>query len=80
MKRVKGFSFETEEDKDIINHIESQPNQSMYIKELVRKDMRATSIEEIVRQQIEKYLEGLEFKKEKSVSIDTDEVMNILQL
>lgn len=81
MKRVKGFHFNIIEDKDVIEYIEKQPNQSNYIKGLVRKDIQGSSIEEIVRQQIEKYLEGIELKtKEKSVRIDTEEVLNILNL
>lgn len=80
MRRVKGFNYDTEKHKEIIAHIDSQPNGSQYIWSLVEKDMNSNSIEEIVKQQIEKYLEGVEIRKEKSESIDTDEVLNILQL
>lgn len=81
MKRVKGFNFDTVEDREIIEHIENQPNQSSYIKELVRKDMNKESIEEIIKKQIEKYLEGFEMKStEKSTQIDVSEIQNILQI
>jgi len=82
MKKVKGFSFNTVDDKDIIDYLDEQTNQSGYIKELIRKDMKQNNIEEIVKKQIEKYLENLNLttKKEETVQIDTAEVMNILNL
>jgi len=44
--------------------------------------MKQNNIEEIVKKQIEKYLENLNLttKKEETVQIDTAEVMNILNL
>lgn len=29
MKKVKGFSYDTEKDKDVIEHIEKQPTQAI---------------------------------------------------
>lgn len=83
MKKVKGFSFNTETDKNLLDHLNNQPNQSNYIKELIRKDMQDNSIEEIIKRHIQDYLENMDIKadkKEETVSIDTDEVMNILNL
>lgn len=81
MKKVKGFSFDTEKDKEIIEHLEKQPNMSSYIKELVRKDMNKESIEEIVRKQIEKYLQGFEIKrKDNDTNINTASIMDILRM
>jgi len=81
MKKVKGFSFDTEKDKEILEYIEKQPNMSSYIKELIRKDMRKESIDEIVRKQIEKYLEGFEIKKkDNDTNINTASIMDILRM
>lgn len=78
MKKVKGFSYDTEKDKQIIDHIEKQPNGSHYIWELVRKDMQGSSIEEIVRREIQKYAKDINF--EKKIEIDTNEIMRIKNL
>lgn len=59
MKRIKGFNFDTEEDKKIIEHIEKQGNQSSYIKELVKKDMEGNNLEELINKQVDKYLESM---------------------
>ena len=81
MIKVKGFGYDTEKDKNVIEHIQKQPHQANYIWSLVRQDMNKESIEEIVRKQIEKYLENMNLtKKEETVSIDTEEVLNILNL
>lgn len=57
MKKVKGFLFDTEEDKELLDHIESKGNQSNYIKILVKEDMKSESIQELVRLEVIKYLE-----------------------
>ena len=57
MKRVKGFNFDTVDDKGIIEHIEKQGNQSNYIKELVKKDMKGSDMQELVRKAVDEYLE-----------------------
>jgi len=81
MKIVKGFSFNTIEDKELLDHLDNQTNRSGYIRELIKKDMKENSIEELIKSQIEKYLEGIDIKtKEETVSIDTAEVLNILNL
>lgn len=83
MRKIKGFSYDPEKDKDIIEHLDRQQNMSVYIKELVRKDMKNGSIEEIVRNQIEKYLQEHEITagmKVNNVNLDADEIQNILNL
>jgi len=81
MRKTKGFSYDPEKDRDIINHINKQPNGSQYIWELVRKDMNSNSIEEIVKQQIEKYLHGINIPAGiKSIDIDKNDIKDILDL
>lgn len=81
MLKVKGFSYDIETDKDVIDHIKTQPNGSRYVWNLVRKDMNKESIEVIIRREIDKYLEGVEIKsKERTVEINQEELMNILQM
>lgn len=69
MKKVKGFSYDTEKDMDIIKHIEKQPHQANYIINLVRKDIQQNSneIENIVRKCVEKIL------KDKNIEIKSNE-------
>ena len=57
MKRVKGFNFDTVDDKEVIEHIEKQGNQSNYIKELVKTDMKGSDMRELVRKAVDEYLE-----------------------
>lgn len=64
MKKVKGFTYDTEKDKDVIEYIEKQPNQSRYIWNLVRQDMNKNSLENLVRQYVEEIL------KEKNIKLD----------
>mgnify|MGYP000995002691 CR=1 FL=1 len=69
MKKVKGFSYDTEKDMDIIKHIEKQPHQANYIINLVRKDIQQNSneIENIVRKCVKKIL------KDKNIEIKSNE-------
>lgn len=64
MKKVKGFTYDTEKDKDVIEYIEKQPNQSRYIWNLVRQDMNKNSLKNLVRQYVEEIL------KEKNIKLD----------
>lgn len=83
MRSTKGFSYDPEKDKDVIQHIDRQPNGSHYIWELVRKDMHNGSIEEIVNRLIEKYLQRCELptgRLEKSIEIDEVDIKNILNI
>lgn len=83
MLKVKGFSYDTDSDKDVIAFIDSKPkgSRSQYVWHLVRKDMNSESIESIIKKEIEKYLEGVEIKgKETSVPINTTGIMDILSM
>lgn len=83
MRTTKGFSYDPEKDKDVIQHISKQPNGSYYIWELVRKDMRSNNLEDTVNKLIEKYLQGCELqagKEKKVIEIDANEINNILNI
>lgn len=57
MKKVKGFSYDTIKDKDVIEQIDKQGNGSQYIKDLIREDMKGSNIQELVRKAVDEYLE-----------------------
>lgn len=72
MNKVKGFSYDPEKDRDVIEHIDKQPNKSQYIWELVRRDIKKENnkIEDLVRKYIEKHLKDYRVsKKEQNVNI-----------
>lgn len=72
MKKVKGFSYNTEKDMDAIRYIEKQPHQANYIIGLVRADMnKVDDIELLVKKYVEKIL------KEKNIKVDNKKVDNI---
>jgi hypothetical protein len=79
--KTKGFCYDPVKDKAVIDHIDSQQNGSQYIWELVRKDMTENNIEEVVRKQIEKYLQGLELStgnNKKTIDINENDIKDIL--
>lgn len=82
MKKVKGFSYDTEKDKDVIEYIEKQPHQANYIWNLVRKDMCKTEseVEELVKKYIEKYLKDKKIDIKEESKISFDDVKNLLNL
>lgn len=86
MRETKGFSYDPEKDKDVIRHIDSQPNRSQYIWALVRKDMKGSDIVEVINRQIEKYLGNIAYTKPVAVKdsmdigIDTNDIQSILNL
>lgn len=57
MKKVKGFSYDTIKDKDVIDHIDKQGNGSQFIWDLVKKDMKGSDMQELVRKAVDEYLE-----------------------
>lgn len=59
MNKTKGFNFDTEKDKDVLDHIEKQGNQSEYIKRLVRDDMKRNSLESIIRREVDRHLKEI---------------------
>lgn len=70
MKKTKGFSYDTEKDMDVINHIEKQPHQANYILSVIRCDMSKPK-EESLEAIIEKYVEKL-LKNKKKAKISKD--------
>lgn len=73
MKKVKGFSYNTEKDKDVIEYIEKQPHQANYILNLIRKDMNKKNNE--LEYLVKKYVE--ELLKDKKMTIKTNQNDNI---
>jgi hypothetical protein len=83
VRKTKGFSYDPDKDKDIIDHIDSQQNGSQYIWNLVKADMSENDIESIVKRHIEKYLQGYELqvgKENRTIDVDINEISNILNL
>lgn len=83
MKKIKGFSYDTEKDKDVIQYIEKQPHQANYIIELIRKDMsnKNDKIEELVKKYVKEILKdkNIETKSnEKENNISKNEVVDLL--
>lgn len=75
MRKVESFSVDTENDKDIIDHLKSFKNKSQYIKELIRKDMgnkRALTEDQI--EEVKSII--LEMIKDKQFNI-VEEEMNV---
>mgnify|MGYP001159188863 CR=1 FL=1 len=82
MKRTKGFAYDTETDKDVIEHIEKQPIQNKYIWDLVRSDMNKSddNIEELVKKYVEKILKGKNLEVNSKSKIELDNVMDLLNI
>lgn len=83
MKKVKGFSYDTEKDKDVIEHIEKQPHQANYIIELIRKDMnnKNDKIEELVKKYVKEILKDKNIElKENNNRVSKDDVMDLLSI
>lgn len=57
MQKVKGFTYDTERDKEVIDYIDRQGNGSKYIWSLVKKDMEENNVETIVRRILNEHLE-----------------------
>ena len=83
MKKVKGFSYDTEIDKDVIEHIEKQPHQSNYIWSLVRADMSRSNsdMEHLVRKYVNEILKEKNIKgtiqETKIKKTDIQQLLNI---
>ena len=85
MRKIKGISYETEKDKDIIKHIDKQQNGSRYVLDLVEKDMNKTDISTIIKREIDKYLRERNIKEieentDAEVQINKDEILDIMGL
>ena len=72
MKKIKGFSYDTQKDMDAIDHIAQQPHQANYILNLVRDDMvEKISMEDLVKMYVREYC------KEMNISIKEDVINNM---
>lgn len=82
MKRVKGFSYDTETDKDVIEHIEKQPVQNKYVWNLIRNDMNKSGneIEMLVEKYVREMLKDMDVKKVDDNNVDINSVMDLLNL
>lgn len=86
MRKVKGFSYHVKDDEEVIKYIESQPNQSQYIWNLVREDMNKSKdskkIEQLVKKYVEKTLKDkeIEIKQNKSNKINKKEIDQLLNI
>jgi len=81
MRKIKGFSYDPEKEKDIVEYINSKANGSQYIWSLVRKDMsnQEDHIENLVKRYIDKHLKGVDRTEDKNV-IDVKDVNDILSI
>lgn len=82
MRKVKGFSYDTEKDKDVIEHIEKQPLQNKYVWDLIRVDMNKSEneIEVLVEKYVREMLKGMDVKKVDDNKVDINSVMDLLNL
>lgn len=69
MRGKKKQIYVPQEDFDVLNHLESQPNQSQYIIRLIRADMK--NHKEISREEIEKIVEEYLRKYGSNITVDT---------
>lgn len=82
MQKTKGFIYDDELDKDIIEQIEKQPHQANYIKSLIRADMNKQddNIELLVKKYVEKILKDKNLKSEDNQEIELNSVMDLLNI
>lgn len=79
MNKVKGFNYNTEKHKHIIEHIEKQLNQSQYIWSLVEKDMNSENIEDKIERIVRRLLKDMDVHiTEKEKTIDISSIKDIL--
>ncbi len=82
MKKIKGFSYDTEKDKDVIEYIKRQPHQANYILNLVREDMNKQNneIEILVKRYVSEILKekNIEVEDKKDNTITKENVMDLL--
>ena len=79
--KVKGFTYDVIKDKDVIEHLNKQQNFSVYLKELVRADMKKEDIKTIIRAEIKKALKDIEIDtkdKKQEIELDVNEIGRIM--
>ena len=72
-RKVRSFSLNTEEDKDILDKLEEVPNISEYIKNWIRDDIfNGTSLTTTQREEVERIV--MEILKDKSIEIKEEDI------
>lgn len=72
-RKVRSFSLNTEEDKDILDKLEEVPNISDYIKKLIRDDIsNGTSLTTAQREEVKRIV--MEILKDKSIEIKEEDI------
>lgn len=72
-RKVRSFSLNTEEDKDILERLEELPNISDYIKRLIREDIaNGTSLTEAQREEVKRIV--MEILKDKCIEIKEEDI------
>lgn len=70
-RKVRSFSLNTEEDKDILAKLEEVPNISDYIKKLIRDDiLNGTSLTVAQKEEVKRIV--MEILKDKAIEIKED--------
>ena len=72
-RKVRSFSLNIEEDKDILDKLEEVNNISEYIKKLIRQDIsNGTSLTATQREEVKRIV--MEILKDKSIEIKEEDV------
>lgn len=72
-RKVRSFSLNTEEDKDILDKLEEVPNISEYIKKLIRDDIsNGTSLTTSQREEVKRIV--MEILKDKAIEIKEEDI------
>ena len=72
-RKVRSFSLNTEEDKDILERLEELPNISDYIKRLIREDIsNGTSLTATQREEVKRIV--MEILKDKCIEIKEEDL------
>lgn len=72
-RKVRSFSLNTEEDKDILDKLEEVPNISEYIKKLIRDDIsNGTSLTTTQREEVKRIV--MEILKDKAIEIKEEDI------
>ena len=72
-RKVRSFSLNTEEDKDILEKLEEVPNISDYIKKLIRDDIsNGSSLTVIQREEVKRIV--MEILKDKAIEIKEEDI------
>ena len=72
-RKVRSFSLNTEEDKDILEKLDEVPNISDYIKKLIRYDIsNGSGLTVIQREEVKRIV--MEILKDKTIEIKEEDI------